>query len=364
MLKSTRLAITTVGAILFGNFASADDVDTGSSETPVRADGHAPIEVMADHTHKRGQWMFSYRFMYMEMQGNRIGTNNVSPNTIVTTIPNRFFGLPAMPATLRVVPTKMTTEMHMFSGMFAPTDWLTLMLMTSYLEKKMEHTTYAGASGTGVLGRFTTQSDGIGDTKFTGLMRLLDTQGHQAHLQVGVSIPTGSTDEIHTILTPLGATPNSRLPYAMQLGTGTVDMLPGVTYTGRTQALSWGAQYVGEIRTERDNSYRWDNKHTLTGWLGYQPRARINASIRMEYETIGRIKGIDPNIMAPVQTANPNNYGGDKINLAFGINLAGQHGWLRHKRIAIELSVPIIQDLNGPQMESDFMLTGGIQMLF
>ena len=88
----TRLRIPIIGAILFTSFAGADNVDTDNSATPVPASGHAPIAVMADHTHKRNEWMFSYRFMYMEMQENGIGDNKVSPDTIVTTTPNRFFG--------------------------------------------------------------------------------------------------------------------------------------------------------------------------------------------------------------------------------------------------------------------------------
>ena len=28
-----------------------------------RADGHAPIGVMADHLHRGGEWMVGYRFM-------------------------------------------------------------------------------------------------------------------------------------------------------------------------------------------------------------------------------------------------------------------------------------------------------------
>jgi len=77
----------------------------------------------------KGMWMLTYRYMRMEMEDNLIGSDNVSPEQIVTTIPNRFFGLPGQPPTLRVVPTQMRTDMHMFSAMYAPTERLTLMGM-------------------------------------------------------------------------------------------------------------------------------------------------------------------------------------------------------------------------------------------
>ena len=34
-----------------------------------RPDGHAPISVMQDHTHKAGELMVSYRYMLMDMEG-------------------------------------------------------------------------------------------------------------------------------------------------------------------------------------------------------------------------------------------------------------------------------------------------------
>lgn len=328
----------------------------------MRADGHAPIGVMGDHRHKHGEWMFSYRYMYMDMDGNRIGTSQVDPATIATTIPNRFFGAPMQPATLRVVPTRMTMSMHMFGAMQAPTDWLTLMLMAGYIEKEMDHITFRGGAGTIERGRFTTESDGISDTRLSALIRLYDHGHHHLHLNFGGSIPTGSNTERDTILTPTGATPRPRLPYAMQIGSGTFDLLPGLTYSGRAQRIGWGSQYLATVRTGSDNGYSWGDRHEVTGWLSYQPVPAFSGSVRVKYETLGRIDGIDPQIVAPVQTANPDNYGGDTVNLLFGLNWAGQAGWLKGKRLALEAAVPLMRDLNGPQMETDFTLTLGLQV--
>ena len=100
-----------VAALLLPVLAAADH----------RADAHAPIGVMADHFHAKGEWMFSYRFMTMDMEDNRSGTRDQSPDEIVTTEPNPFFGLPGQPPTLRIVPTRMRMDMHMLGVMFAPT---------------------------------------------------------------------------------------------------------------------------------------------------------------------------------------------------------------------------------------------------
>ncbi|MGB1539404.1 MAG: hypothetical protein ACPG80_00440 [Rickettsiales bacterium] len=48
-----------------------------------RADAHAPIGVMRDHTHKKGEAMFSYRYSIMRMEGMRSGTTNLSTSDVL-----------------------------------------------------------------------------------------------------------------------------------------------------------------------------------------------------------------------------------------------------------------------------------------
>jgi len=60
--------------------STAGMVPTASAhEYTDRPDGHAPIGVMGDHTHEAGEWMLSYRYRLMFMDGNRDGTS--SPTT-------------------------------------------------------------------------------------------------------------------------------------------------------------------------------------------------------------------------------------------------------------------------------------------
>ena len=42
----------------------------------------------------------------------------------------------------------------------------------------------------------------------------------------------------------------------------------------------------------------------------------------------------------------------------------GRLDWVRGHRLAIEGGIPIVQDLNGPQMETDFMISVGWQYAF
>mgnify|MGYP006220740465 FL=1 len=94
---------------------------------------HAPIGVMGDHGHKTGEWMFSYRYGYMEMDGNRDGTSSVSTSEI-----HQNF---------MIAPLEMTMEMHMFGTMYGINDDVTLMAMLAYKDIEMEMVTSPMAMG-------------------------------------------------------------------------------------------------------------------------------------------------------------------------------------------------------------------------
>ena len=65
------------------------------------------------------------------------------------------------------------------------------------------------------------------------------------------------------MLAPNGARPTLRLPYAMQLGTGTFDLLPGLTYSGHKDAWSWGGQYSAAIRLEDEKDITVAELHII-----------------------------------------------------------------------------------------------------
>ncbi|HPD82772.1 MAG: transporter [Alphaproteobacteria bacterium] len=336
-----------------------------ADEYGLRADSHAPIGVMGDHMHKAGEWMISARTMRMEMKDSRSGTTHLSPETIATTVPNRFFGIAGQPPTLRVVPTKMTTDMVMLGGMFAPTDYMTLMLMGNYIDRDMDHITFQGGAGTTRLGTFTTKARGWGDTKLGTLIRLYEDSIHHVHFNAGLSLPTGSIKKEDDVLTPMNMRPTLRLPYAMQLGTGTYDLLPGVTYSGKQGHYGWGAQYAGTIHLGKNSqNYTWGDKHQMSIWGSYLITPAVSVSARITGETEQKISGIDSQIVAPVQSADPENYGGRRVSAALGLNTVVPNGILKGHRFSAEITLPVYQDLNGPQLERDHSIMIGWSKAF
>ncbi|MBT5292841.1 MAG: transporter [Cellvibrionales bacterium] len=321
---------------------------------------HAPIGVMGDHMHKTGEWMFSYRYMSMSMEDNLQGSNNVSPEEI------RDAGLG-----LRVVPLQMTTDMHMFGAMYAPSDKLTLMLMVDYIEKEMDHLTFMmpmdpmmpmPMNETGI---FTTKTSGIGDTKVGALYSLRSGDNTNIHLNLGLSIPTGKINHADQILMPMkdGALISKRLPYPMQLGSGTYDIEPGITYAGTRNAWDWGSQIKMTIRlNDNDEGYSLGDQTQITSWSGYRFTRWLSGSLRLTYTDADQINGQDNAIKdLMVQSAKSENFGGERIDLGVGITLIGTEGAQKGHRLALEYVTTIDQNANGIQMEMQDMLTIGYQ---
>lgn len=327
------------------------------------ATDHAPVGVMADHRHKQGEWMTSYRFSFMDIAGSRDGADRLTPEEIVTTTPNPF----GMPPTLRVVPTDMAMKMHMAGVMYGLSDRITFMAMGMVMTKEMDHITFQGPAGTTRLGNFTTETAGFGDTTVAAIIGLDDgSNGHrQINVALGLSIPTGSIGERDEILTPMGTTPSPRLPYPMQLGSGTFDIKPSATARTRIGKVSIGGQLSGVIRLG-DNAagYTFGDKFEATGWAAFEPRPWVSISARLRGGAAGAIDGRDALIAAPVQTADPENHGGETLEALIGVNFAGQRGLLKGHRLAIEVGKPLYRNLNGPQLETDFTLTVGWQKAF
>lgn len=316
-----------------------------------RPDGHAPIGVMGDHTHGAGEFMISYRYMHMSMQGNRDGSDRVSPDAVVDPNGHNFV----------VTPTSMPMGMHMFGLMYAPTDNITLMAMVPVLSMDMDHITRAG-------GAFSTSASGLGDVKLSALISVAQFGNNRLHLNAGVSLPSGSISA--SDVTPASAPNEVQLPYPMQLGSGTVDLMPGVTYLGQNGYWSWGAQARGTLRIgENDQDYTLGNKLLVTAWGARQLNRWLSVSARLESNSWGDVDGAAPAYagavgMRMVPTVFTDLRGGSRLDAGLGVNTYLRTGALKGLRLAVEGFVPVAQNLDGPQLETDWQIVTGLQYAF
>lgn len=319
------------------NHKTDSDSNAWSSGRP---DGHAPISVMADHVHHKGEFMFSYRYMTMDMRQLRQGTDDATNADAH--------------AGYMVSPQDMVMNMHMLGAMYAPNDKITLMVMANYLENDMNLMMRNGMN-------FSTSSSGFGDVSVSALYSFFNKNRKAMHAQIGVNIPTGSIDAKD--VTPMSMGNDMQLPYPMQLGTGSFGAKLGLTYLGQCDSFSWGHQLTGMVNiNDNDQDYKFGNQYRFNNWIAAKAGDNLSVSVRLEGVLIDEIDGTSP-LLNPmmVTTADIANSGGTFVNSGFGLNYIINGGALKGLRFATEISTPLYQDLNGIQLKQNYNLMFGLQ---
>ena len=338
-------------------------------------DDYSPLGVMGDHAHQAGDAMFSYRYGIMEMNGNLIGSTPVSTQDIFD-------------EGFTMAPTSMRMEMHMLGAMYAASDSITLMAMLPLKRMEMSSRMPMPNMPNMTMTR-KAETSGAGDLKLAGIFPLWAAGDHSRTLRLnaGLSIPTGSIKETDpgTIM---------RMAYPMQLGSGTFDLLPGLTYISEKFGGSWGTQVASVIRLgENGEGYSLGNRFQATTWYSRKLNDMLSVSARIEGATWGNIDGQDA-AMIETMSMSPNARadlrGGERVDILFGLNIfldtdrwdkwdrlfidkdnglllqakPQENSMDKETRLAIEIGFPVHQDLDGPQMKSDWSLMVGLQVSF
>ena len=367
-----------VGIFANGTHTSSEEKPADQT-TSTRPDSHAPIGVMGDHAHSAGELMLSYRFMGMAMEGLLDGTDTVATEEALLHY--------------QMVPTTMRMQMHSFGAMFAPHHGVTLMAMTSYRSNSMEMEgahTHATGGHDHPVGHQEMESAGLGDLRLSALIPLLNASNADLILNAGVSIPTGAIDVEGTH----GGDELIVLPYPMQLGSGSFELRPAVTFAGTNKSWSYGAQAHAAIPLNHNSrNYRlaptigstlWGARK-LNDWLSISVRGSIqncgNITTSAEHTEMESSEGEHDHTahdshaapVAPTQTIymsptmDPNLQGRTRANLAAGVNFIVPDRFgsiLAGQRLAVELQTPVYQNLDGPQMALGWTIVAGWQYAF
>ena len=331
---------------------------------------HAPAGVMYDHMlSNAGDMMVGYRFMYGSQSGSMLnGSHSVDNQAVVNG------GCGPNPCFLQ--PSSMSMDMHMLEFMYAPTDWLTLMLMPQFVDMtmKMERlrdpkfdslaNNNIGNPTNPVTGQPVNiaahishhlqnemQTGGLSDVGMFGLFKLFDNGMHHVHVTAGFSAPVGTVDER---LSRNHQIDGGYADYGMQLGSGTWDFKPSMTYTGHVDEWSWGTQSYGTVRMQNKNQsgYALGDLFQTTAWGSYNLTNWMFASIRGLYTLQGGLQGqFDGQINQFSPTDYATNYGGKFYDVGFGLSAAVPAGIMVGNRVSVEWLQPVKDNVNGYQLE-------------
>ena len=349
---------------------------------------HAPIGVMGDHFHKKGEWMVSLRFANMQMKKNIFNGNSISTEDILKQ-PNTFSKMPMVmknsksmsamndipskisdhphtapmkiPMNLSVIPKKMTMRMIMFGAMYAPSDKITLMGMAMFSDKEMILDTHKGMMTREYLGSFETSSSDLSKISLSALLNLHNAENSKWHTIFGLEKSLGDNSKMSLVLTPMNMKKSITLPYGMQSSDKALRLSAGITNVKLIGDFILGNQLlIKKVIDEKDWNFGDEFEYNI--WFQGSFNDKASYSFRLNYKDQDSIDGSDRTIMAPVQTANPLNYGGEVINFGIGINAILDIFGGRHKdRFAFEIIKPINQNKNGLQMRDDITIHIGFQ---
>ncbi|MCQ3828979.1 hypothetical protein HXX02_05950 [Microbulbifer elongatus] len=329
-------------------------------------ESHAPAGVMADHLHQQGEWMLGYRYLRETFSGLYSGSHKTTAAA-------------AGHAGYSMVPTTMTMEMHMLDIMYAVSDSLTLMFMPQTMSMEMgmamtgvSHDHHMGGMGEmsgmngdgmghdmDMHGSHSHGTSGTGDTVVAGLFRIVDNRGYKLHGTLGISAPTGDVD--------LKNADGTFVHYGMQLGTGTWDLMPSLTYTSGHNRLSWGAQANARLpmQEENDSGFSFGERYGATAWGAYRVADWMSISTRLGYTKQHDING---HYNGPHNHASPSdlqgNYGGEFVDAALGVNLVPQAGPFAGVRLGLEWTNSVSAHYNGYQLGRDDGLNMSLSYAF
>jgi len=299
------------------------------------------VDVLGTHTHLGGEWMLGYEFRRVSMTGNLDGTTRLSNRDVL----KRF----------DVSPTHMLMEMHMPMLMYAPSDDITLTGVLPYIRNSMNHVARDGTHPK-------EESEGIGDLDLDALFTVFRYRRweHRLILDAGGSAPTGSIDERQG---------GERLKYSMQLGSGTFDVRPGVTYIGQSTNWTWMLETLEAIRFGRNsNGYRLGNRYRVNARGARRLANWLSVSAHLESWFWDNIHGADRTLDVMDEPGkDPHRQGGERVDLGVGVDLYLPLGLFTGRpvynnkgpRFGFRVGFPVYQSLDGPQLATDWYFTVG-----
>ena len=341
-----RKSLSVVALLAFATPLAAQDELVWSSRRP---DSQAPFGVVGAKLLEAGQFELTYRFSDLTSRGVWFDHDSL---TLEESLDLYHW-----------VPLRRTSMQHQVGVAYGATPDLTLMATMGYTQREREQ-----YSDDGIL--TVADADDIGDLEVQAMYRAYGEGPYQAHLQLGVTIPTGPTEA----RTPDGAP----LAYDMRVGGGTFAVSPGITLGAQNEFGSVGAQLQGKFNLgTNDLDFAMGDRVELNGWAAHRINSYFSVSARLAYQRWKRIDGGDAELDAQNQlwidavgkAFDPGfeSYyqGGSRLDIPIGLNVYLPEGsrFAGH-RLSVEYIHPVSHNYDGPQLGMDWGIVAGWQVVF
>jgi len=226
------------------------------------------------------------------------------------------------------------------------TEKASAILTIPFLSKELESTTD---------GIRTSRGDaGLGDLLLLDKYRIYTKDYPSAtsrfSVVVGTDIPTGQSGD---------ADARGKLPRDLQLGSGSADPLVGGAYTWQDLNGEWDVSLTYQFNTTAN---KFEFGDVLTYTVAYQrrvwpiklPERGLYAQWNVVLEANGQWEQ-----QAKDHSHRIDNTGGHLLFLSPGVQVA-----TKHFVIESSIQLPVLQNLNGNQLEPDFVLVGSVRATF
>jgi len=328
-MKKTLVIITT--------FLITTNLVYSESQNSHRVDSHAPISVMGDHNHNKGEIMASYRYMSMDMKDTVEGDKDISSDSIIT---NKNF---------MMAPISMQMQAHMIGLMYGLTSKSTVMIMGAYKLNSMESKNSMGM-------KMSMETSGVSDPAISVINTIKKTHNSSWVGQIGLTLPVGSINETNNSM---------RVPYPMQLGSGTWDIIVGTTGFYFFETVSLGGTLNTKLRTGKNKyKYRLGNTLSMSAWVAKNVTNAWSISSKLMRYSNDDISGGDSSLNLMSSPTTSSNTGNVLYTLSVGSQVKFESFFDLGARLGFDFILPLYQHSDGIQMKHTQHFVVGYQQNF
>lgn len=210
------------------------------------------------------------------------------------------------------------------------------------------HETLSGAE------RITRKTEGLGDISLLGKYRLYtrDEIGATSRLSVisGVELPTGRTGDEDS---------HGKLPRTLQTGSGAIDGVLGLAFTHQTLDDEWDANLTHQWNNEA-NDFEFGDvlKYTAAYQKRVLPWVLPEEGMYQQLNLVPELNG-EWQQKHEDQNGTVTDSGGHTLYVSPGLQMASRR-WVAEASIQL----PVYQDLNGIQVETDYTVIASLRFTF